>query len=323
MTTGTGNTYFAHKNIHKKTWRSPDGITNNEIDYICISNRWRSALQDVRVYRGADIGSDHHLIAAKLQLRLKKIQTGKTTRPLAVEQLRVHDTIERFQFELKNRFSALENITDLETHWAAFKKAVTDSTETCVGRRKGSQKKRWIQDHTWNLIDERKHAKKLRDQANSPELREINEMKYKNLDRQVKKNCREDKKKWLEDKCSEAQEAANKNDPKTLYRIVRELTGSKNISNVPIKNKNGITLLTNEEQDSRWVEHFREILNQPIPPVTHIFDTSPQVEDLEVEQGEITETEVSEAVKALKNNKAPGIDGITSEMIKAGGQEMI
>lgn len=32
-----GNTYFARKTIHKETWRSPDDIALNEIDYICSS----------------------------------------------------------------------------------------------------------------------------------------------------------------------------------------------------------------------------------------------------------------------------------------------
>ena len=36
-----GNTFVKHKSIHKKTWTSPDGNTSNEIDYICINNRWR------------------------------------------------------------------------------------------------------------------------------------------------------------------------------------------------------------------------------------------------------------------------------------------
>ena len=44
-----GITFFQHKLIHKKTWRSPDAMTLTEIDYICISTRWKSSLQDVRV----------------------------------------------------------------------------------------------------------------------------------------------------------------------------------------------------------------------------------------------------------------------------------
>ena len=41
---------------------------------------------------------------------------------------------------------------------------------------------------------------------------------------------------------AEAQEAANKNDTKSMYRIVRVLTNSRSISRIPIKSKYGRTL---------------------------------------------------------------------------------
>ena len=63
---GIGNTFCKHKDIHKTTWLSPDYHTNNEIDNISISSRWCSSLQDVIVYSGADCGSDHFLIIAKM-----------------------------------------------------------------------------------------------------------------------------------------------------------------------------------------------------------------------------------------------------------------
>ena len=50
---------FPHKNVHKETWESPDKKGKNQIDHIMISQRWRSSLQDVRVMRGADVGSGH------------------------------------------------------------------------------------------------------------------------------------------------------------------------------------------------------------------------------------------------------------------------
>ena len=63
-----GGTIFPHKKIHKATWISPDGQTENQIDHFCISRKFRRSLEDVRVLRGADVGSDHHLLIAKLKL---------------------------------------------------------------------------------------------------------------------------------------------------------------------------------------------------------------------------------------------------------------
>ena len=53
----------------------------------------------------------------------------------------------------------------------------------------------------------------------------------------MKRNCRADKNDWLEKKGEEAKEAANKNDSKTLYIIIKDLTGKKTSSNVPIRDK--------------------------------------------------------------------------------------
>ncbi|KAJ3614823.1 hypothetical protein NHX12_018393 [Muraenolepis orangiensis] len=69
-----GGSVFQHKNIHKATWVSPDHTTENQIDHICISQKFRHSLLDVRARRGADAGSDHHLLTAKIQLKLKRMK---------------------------------------------------------------------------------------------------------------------------------------------------------------------------------------------------------------------------------------------------------
>ena len=65
-----GGSVFQHIRIHKATWVSPDHRTENQIDHICISEKFRRSMQDVRIHRGADAASDHHLVLTKLKLKL-------------------------------------------------------------------------------------------------------------------------------------------------------------------------------------------------------------------------------------------------------------
>jgi len=44
-----GGSYFQHRRIHKATWVSPDLQTENQIDHMCVGNRFQRTLQDVRV----------------------------------------------------------------------------------------------------------------------------------------------------------------------------------------------------------------------------------------------------------------------------------
>lgn len=71
-----GGSLFAHK-THKLAWTSPDGRTQRQIDHIIINIKWRHSLQHVQVKRGADVGSNHHLLVAKLKLKLRTTKIGQ------------------------------------------------------------------------------------------------------------------------------------------------------------------------------------------------------------------------------------------------------
>jgi len=101
---------------------------------------------------------------------------------------------------------------------------VKASAETVIGRRRGSNREHWISDRTWNLIDDRKEAKKRKYQAYIRAKAQAEAVNYRKLDKEVKKSCKQDKKDWIESVCTEAQEAANLNDIRSLRGVVRQLT---------------------------------------------------------------------------------------------------
>ena len=76
-----GGTLFPHRNIHKDTWKSPDGRKVNQINHIAVSRSQRSSLLDVRSFRGADIGhTDHYLVIAKFRMKLRKVDKRMATK---------------------------------------------------------------------------------------------------------------------------------------------------------------------------------------------------------------------------------------------------
>ena len=134
----------------------------------------------------------------------------------------------------------------------------------------------------------------------------------------MKKSCKQDKKDWIESKCTEAQKAASQNDIRSLYGVVRQLTGAKNNTNVPIMAKDGRLLLTESKQNLRWKEHFEEVLNQPEPLSTPDLGDTVMADALEVYEGNVNLKEVQRAAKSLMNNKAPSVDEISAEILKHG-----
>jgi hypothetical protein len=96
-------------------------------------------VQDARVYRGADINSDHRLVAASLKLKFKRPSSqGKSERRFNSDCLRDVDVVDNFQSVIGGRFHALLNDTtniseSSEAEWARFSQDVARSAAEVLG----------------------------------------------------------------------------------------------------------------------------------------------------------------------------------------------
>ena len=312
-------TMFKHKDIHLQTWMSPNRQHCNQIDHVAVNGKYKRSVMDARVFRGADVGSDHNLVVIRAKLKLHR--TGKKVSTCARYEtckLKSKEIIEKFKIELRNRFSVLEEQTtdnEIETQWETFKTAYNDSALKVLGPRQKKHQE-WISAESWKRVDERKRLKEKINAVRSERIKERLGKEYSDKDKEVKKSMRRDKRKWIDDLAKEAEKAAQTGNMKSVYDVTKKLCKdqSKNIG--VVKNKDGTILSKESEIRERWKEHFNEVLNRPEPtyPAVH-FDNNQEA--LDIEMGTPSKDEIRMALRDMKCGKAPGVDNITAELLKA------
>ena len=91
------------------TWEAPGGVTKNQIDFILSSDR--KIVQNCEVITKVDIGSDHRMVRARVEIdkklmRRKRIQKQK---PYRLDLRVLEKLVTPFRIEVKNRFDTLKD----------------------------------------------------------------------------------------------------------------------------------------------------------------------------------------------------------------------
>lgn len=82
------NTWFKNHKRRLYTWKSPGDNYRNQIDFILVEERYRNGIKNAHTLPGADINSDHNLLMAKLEIKLKKLKKAATVKKWDLEKIR-------------------------------------------------------------------------------------------------------------------------------------------------------------------------------------------------------------------------------------------
>ena len=290
------NTFFKEHPRRVYTWKSPGDSSRNQIDYITINDRFKRAVKHAKTYPGADCGSDHIPVVAKIQCKLKKLKKGKKIQKLDYEKLYNPEIRMNYSVHVENRFETLIDEGE-EITWDSMRNILIETAEVYCPKKEKINRKKWM---TEDILAMMRSRQKVRNRQGS---------EYKEIDKNIKLKCRVAKEKWLNEQCEEIESQLG-NDH-NVYKRINEISGRKlRCSNSGcIKAKDGNMLTEKEEVLNRWVEYIGDLFHDVRNTVPVFTDT--------LEGPKILKSEVQEAIRKIRRNKAAGPDGIVVEMIDA------
>ncbi|VDP43374.1 unnamed protein product, partial [Schistosoma mattheei] len=228
--------------------------------------------------------------------------------------LRDTNKLNKSKIVLSNKLQAFHDLLNGVNNWKRIKEAITSTYHEFLGHKKHHHKK-WITVDTLDNIQERRNKKAAINISRRRAEKAKAQAEYTEVNKQVKRSIRIDRRKYVEDLAMTAEKTVRERNMRQLYDTTKKLAVNYRKPERPVKSKEGKVITNIGEQRKRWIEHFREFLNRPVPLNT------PNIEaistNLPVDVGPPTIEEIRTAIRQIKSGKAAGPNNIPAEALKA------
>ena len=331
------NTWFQHKPIHQLTWyRNGDrSKAGHLIDLVLVHRKFRSSVLDTRVFRCTHHQSDHELVISTIRFKIKSKRLLCRTNPRIQTQGLPKNMVTSFQSALSDAHSTIHQtapaVPGVNSIWTSFKETISAACDK-LPRARQRQEVDWMTDEVRNLSSKKKDAWIRLCNDRNPH----NITSYKRLCKLTKLAADKARNSWWSACAEEAEKRAAITE--SLGRggsLIRELRllgrGAAKASSSTLQAVDGTVLTSDENKLCRWAEHFASVTQCSSQVSEVVLETLPSVQapsqnsspDDEELCSPITEEEISTAISQMKNGKAPGLDGISSEVLKLGGEASV
>ena len=311
------NTMFRHKGVHMCTWHQDTLGRSSMIDFVVVSSDLRPHVLDTRVKRGAELSTDHHLVVCWLRWWGKMpVRPGRPKRIVRVcwERLAESPVRRSFNSHLRQNFTHVPGEAgDIESEWTMFRASIVEAADRSCGRkvvgacRGGNPRTRWWTSAVRVAVKLKKESYRAFLACGTPEAADGYRLAKRNAALVV---AEAKTRAWEE--FGEALEDDFRTASKKFWSTIRRLRRGKQCSINTVYSGDGALLTSTRDVVTRWREYFEDLLNPTDTP------SHEEAESGFSEAGSpISGVEVAEVVKKLLGGKAPGVDEIRPEFLKA------
>uniref|UniRef100_A0A8D8V6E2 Craniofacial development protein 2 n=1 Tax=Cacopsylla melanoneura TaxID=428564 RepID=A0A8D8V6E2_9HEMI len=309
------STSFQHKTIHLGTWKIPGRDEVNQIDHVLVSKRHYSSIMDVRACRGPNIDSDHYLVKVVMRERVAVLQNIKRTRQIKwnTSSLKNDDNLlHQYQEKLKEKLER-GHATTINEKWEHIRGSILEAAKETVGEIGNERNREWFDQECEEII----YKKNLTRRAMLARNTRRNCEAYKESRKEAKRILKKKKKDSMTDKIKEIEHLNREGEQRKFYQAIKKTQKEFQPRVRGCRNDDGTVEMDESKVIEKWKTHFEILLNQDCENETvqntTIANVNQRLEDVP------RIDEVCNAIKRMRNNRAPGEDGVVAELIKYGG----